>query len=102
GGNAHGVGSGGGSSVMGARRVPCGGENTSKQPHAGVSIALNPAPVKPAGCSGSLMRRSQYAPRNYEHPFQFLYTSIYEREGCSVSRWLNGRIALTADHMLKL
>src|SRR6476660_7082236 len=40
--------------VIGARRVPCGGENTSKQPHAGVSIALNSAPVKPEttpGCS---------------------------------------------------
>jgi hypothetical protein len=76
--------------VVGARRVPCGGENTAKQPHAGVSIALNPAPVKPACSSGSLMWRSygvlKRAARGGEHPFKTAYTTIYERERLRVSR----------------
>jgi hypothetical protein len=72
--------------VMGARRVPCGGENTSKQPHAGVSIALNSAPVKPEATPGWTLSRSHgvravfsSAPPDGEHPFNSIYTTIYER-----------------------
>jgi hypothetical protein len=43
---------------MGARRVPCGGENYFKQPHAGVSISLNRESVKPAVSLGRFLERS--------------------------------------------
>jgi hypothetical protein len=83
--------------VVGARRVPCGGENTAKQPHAGVSIALNSAPVKPEatlGCSYGVRAVFSNVSRDGEHPFKSSYTTIYERERLYVSRWLNGRFSL--------
>jgi hypothetical protein len=79
--------------VVGARRVPCGGENTAKQPHAGVSIALNSAPVKPEATLGrSYGVRTVFssALHDGEHPFKSSYTTNYERERLRVSRCLNG------------
>jgi len=73
--------------VVGARRVPCGGENTAKQPHAGVSIALNSAPVKPEATLGrSYGVRTVFssAPRMAANTRSKLLTQLSTNESGSV------------------